>query len=331
MIGGMGRMGNLGQMGVVQSPRRRPIDKNSLYYKQVRLLMSILPLVAEEKMFALKGGTAINLFIRNMPRLSVDIDLTYLPQDDREIVLANIRAAFERLKNGIERTRSDLKVQDQVKGKEYRLIVLSKDAQIKIELSPVLRGCVFPPENRAVVEPVEQEFGYAEIQVVSFEDLYAGKICAALDRQHPRDLFDIKLLFENEGLSRNLIKAFLVYLISSNRPISEILDPAFLDISELYENSFKGMTSIMVRKAELENTRTKLVKSIHESLTEEDRDFLVSFKSGVPDWGHLGLDGIENLPAVKWKLQNLSQMEPKRHKNALEKLKRLLGSVLKFV
>ncbi len=47
-----------------------------IYRKQVELLVRTIPNVAEEKCFALKGGTAINLFIRNMPRLSVDIDLT---------------------------------------------------------------------------------------------------------------------------------------------------------------------------------------------------------------------------------------------------------------
>lgn len=58
-----------------------PVDES--YRKQVSLLIKIVPLVAKEAVFALKGGTAINLFLRNMPRLSVDIDLTYLPVKDR--------------------------------------------------------------------------------------------------------------------------------------------------------------------------------------------------------------------------------------------------------
>jgi predicted nucleotidyltransferase component of viral defense system len=52
--------------------------KDSPYYKQVELMLKIIPLVAAERCFALKGGTAINLFVRDMPRFSVDIDLTYL-------------------------------------------------------------------------------------------------------------------------------------------------------------------------------------------------------------------------------------------------------------
>ena len=66
------------------------MDKNSQYYKQVSLLISVLPYVAKEKCFALKGGTAINLFIRDFPRLSVDIDLTYLPLELRPDALKNI-------------------------------------------------------------------------------------------------------------------------------------------------------------------------------------------------------------------------------------------------
>jgi len=54
-----------------------------IYRSQVELLLRVLPYVAKEKVFALKGGTAINLFVRDLPRLSVDIDLTYLPFEDR--------------------------------------------------------------------------------------------------------------------------------------------------------------------------------------------------------------------------------------------------------
>lgn len=73
------------------------------YRSQVALLIRILPFVAEEPDFALKGGTAINLFVRDMPRLSVDIDLTYLPVQDRKASLAAIDAAMKRIAALIER------------------------------------------------------------------------------------------------------------------------------------------------------------------------------------------------------------------------------------
>ena len=103
-------------------------------------------------------------------------------------------------------------------------------AKIKIEVTPVLRGCVYEPAVRSVSARVEEEFGFAEIQVVSFADLYAGKIVAALDRQHPRDLFDVRDLLANEGIDDDLRKAFIVYILSHNRPMAEVLAPARLDI-----------------------------------------------------------------------------------------------------
>lgn len=68
------------------------------YRQQVALLLRVLPFVEEERAFALKGGTAINLFVRDMPRLSVDIDLTWLPVEDRATSLAAINAAMLRIK-----------------------------------------------------------------------------------------------------------------------------------------------------------------------------------------------------------------------------------------
>ena len=64
--------------------------KSSPFFKQVELLLRTLPYIAAEKCFALKGGTAINLFVRDMPRLSVDVDLTYLPVEPREESLGKI-------------------------------------------------------------------------------------------------------------------------------------------------------------------------------------------------------------------------------------------------
>lgn len=67
-----------------------------------------------------------------------------------------------------------------------KLLVAADGVQIKIEVTPVLRGTVFVPGLRSVAPAVEDRFGFAEAQMVSLPDLYAGKIAAALDRQHPR-------------------------------------------------------------------------------------------------------------------------------------------------
>src|SRR6202045_4292293 len=80
------------------------------YRKQVALLVRILPLIVEEACFALKGGTPINLFVRDMPRLSVDIDLTYVPVAPRTESLAAIDAAMKRIVARVQKAIPDAKV-----------------------------------------------------------------------------------------------------------------------------------------------------------------------------------------------------------------------------
>lgn len=301
------------------------MDRNSEFYRQVQLLTRILPLVAAEKCFALKGGTAINLFVRDLPRLSVDIDLAYLPSEDRETALKNIRAALSRISAAIQNSFSGSKVLHSPEHSDsQRLIVEHNGVKIKIELSPVLRGTVYPIKVMATTKKTAENFGYAEIQVVSLPDLYAGKFCAALDRQHPRDLFDVKLLLENEGLTEELRKAFLVYLISHNRPIAELLRPNHLDFKDIYESEFKDMAQENATIKELEDAREKLIAGISNGLTQQEKQFLLSFKAKEPKWELLALEGIDQLPAVRWKLHNLGRMATAKHKAALKNLEDVL-------
>ncbi len=203
------------------------MDRNSPYYQQVQLLIRVLPFVFEEKCFALKGGTAINLFVRDFPRLSVDIDLVYLGDEERQLALELIQQALNRVANAVELALSEVSIVRSYEHKPdaLRLVITHEGASIKIELSPVLRRVLYAPQVRTVVRQVERQFGFAEAPVVALEDLYAGKICAALDRQHPRDLFDLLLLLEHEGIGDSLRKAFLVYLVSHARPMEELLHP----------------------------------------------------------------------------------------------------------
>ena len=253
------------------------MDRQSHYYRQVQLLLQLIPFVARHDCFALKGGTAINLFVRDFPRLSVDIDLVFLPMMERNEALKTIKdnlgALASTIMVSLENTRVIRSFQD--KADALRLLVERDAVQIKIELSPVLRGTVYEPLVMPVSEAVEEEFGFAEMAVVSFADLYAGKICAALDRQHPRDLFDIKQLLDSEGLTDDLRKALLVYIISHPRPIAELLRPHFKDISAVYEGEFRNMADQDIPQAELEAAREQLVRLIHTSLTPQERAFLL--------------------------------------------------------
>lgn len=303
------------------------MDRNSIYYKQVQLLMQVLPFVAKQECFALKGGTAINLFVREFPRLSIDIDLVYLPMKGRNEALQEICDALDTISADLKTTFKDVELTEAYKSKRdaLRLIVGRNGVQIKVELSPVLRGTVYEPQIMEVCAAVEDDFGYAEVPVVALADLYAGKICAALDRQHPRDLFDVKWLLENEGLTDEIRKALIIYLSSHNRPMAELLRPQFKDISAVYAGEFANMAETDVPLEELVAVRERLVELIHQALTNNEKGFLLSFKNLEPDWALLELDAVSELPAIKWKQINLAKMPDEKHKLALEKLKKVLN------
>ncbi|MBK8631731.1 MAG: nucleotidyl transferase AbiEii/AbiGii toxin family protein [Sphingomonadales bacterium] len=297
------------------------------YRRQVALLIRTIPFVANEKTFALKGGTAINLFVRNMPRLSVDIDLTYLPVEDRTTSLAAINAAMLRIAERIEAGIPSAKVNPSRSADENvvtKLIVRAGDVQIKIEITPVLRGTVYDPVLTPVVPNVENQFGFAEMQVVSFADLYAGKIVAALDRQHPRDLFDVRDLLAHEGISDELRRAFLVYLISHNRPMAEVLAPTRKALAEEFARGFVGMTQEPVALAELEAAREAIITAMITDMPDEHRRFLLGFKRGHPEWELLGIPEAQRLPAVLWKKRNLDQLTVDKRHELTEALGRVL-------
>lgn len=116
----------------------------------------------------------------------------------------------------------------------------------------------------------------------------------------------------------------LVYLISHNRPISELLAPSELDIGAAYEQELLGMTNIAISLEELKQTRRELVKILNENLSQTEKEFLLSVKDGSPDWDKLGLANIDRLPAVQWKLLNIRKMDPAKRLAAYEKLKTVL-------
>lgn len=298
-----------------------------VYRRQVALLIRVLPFVAAENAFALKGGTAINLFVRELPRLSVDIDLAYLPVEDRTASLTAIDEAMLRIKGRIERSIPGVRVaSSRVQGENIitKLIVRADDTQIKIEVTPVLRGTVYAPQMMSVSPAVEEAYGFAEIQVVSFADLFAGKIVAALDRQHPRDLFDVRDLLAHEGISDELRRAFLVYVISHPRPMAEILAPTRKPLDEEFERGFVGMTATPVTLDELVAAREAIITIMVGDMPDDHRRFLLGFKQGAPDWTLLGINDAQHLPAVRWKQHNLDKLAADRREALAQALERVL-------
>ncbi len=298
--------------------------KDTEYFHQASLVLDILPLVNKDTRFALKGGTAINFFIRPLPRLSVDIDLTYLPIENRDITLKNIDNALHDLAGQRENYIPEVKVVPKsLKGFNLwsAMQVDTKKTRIKIEPNLIARGSVFPIEEHILVKEAEELFERSiKVQTLSVADLYGGKICAALDRQHPRDLFDVKLLLDNQGITDKIRTAFIVYLISHNRPMNELLNPTFQDISHQFKVEFESMMFNRITLDELNHARKELVTRLMSDLTEREKQFLVSVKSKKPRWDLIEVEHIKDLPAVKWKLLNLEKMDKESHEEALTKL-----------
>lgn len=299
---------------------------NKTYRTQVDLLLEVLPFIAQEKVFALKGGTAINLFIRDMPRLSVDIDLTYLLFDSRKKALENISKTLNRIKSAVELNIPHIKIHSvKVGGSVLKLNCQRQNAQIKIEVNSVTRGHIYPPKLRQIADSVQDEFGkFVAINVVSFAELYGGKICAALDRQHPRDLFDVKLLMENEGFNDAVWNGVKLGLISHYKPIGELLFPIFKNQKSAFVNQFKGMSKIEFNYSDYIKTRQKLIETIGKRLTKNDKEFFISFEEGNPNWDLLSINRADKLPAVEWKLLNIRKLRndnEKKHRQSIEKLR----------
>ena len=308
----------------------RVLNPESSYFHTVKLLVQVIPIVAKETVFALKGGTAINLFVRKFPRLSVDIDLAYLPLEPRQKAFVNAKAALNRIARDIQtRLKFKTTLQDN-KVDELRIMVSSPTANIKIEVSPVARGTLHQPIVLPIQEIVENTFGYAEIAVVSLPDLYGGKLCATLDRQHPRDLFDTAQLLNTDSITRKIFVGFFTYVLSHSRPIHEVLSPHWQPLDKKFDQEFSGMTFDPVSLEELLAVQESVLPALKQHFTTQDRDFLLSFKRGKPNWDLFDQPQAAELPAIRWKLQNLSTLAQNKEKHAeqLSKLEEVLDDWL---
>ena len=305
-----------------------------MYTRQARLLLHILNCLeyetsAGEPLFALKGGTALNFFVQPFPRLSVDIDLTYCPLDERDAAFAAMRESLLRLTETLQASLPDVQCAHTRPAGGDKLLVRYDGASVKVEPNGVIRGTVFPTEMRPLCPEARSVFD-AEVKArcLGAADLYGGKICAALDRQHPRDLFDILPLMQADSLEETTRKAFLVYALSHPRPLSELLEPRPQPLEQIFQTEFSGMTREPIALKTLEEARAWLIQAVRSGLTPNERHFLLSCKAGEPNWSLAGLpDHVPRLPAVRWKLHNIEQLrqQPKKYKTALVKLKKCLG------
>lgn len=303
---------------------------NQTYLDSARLLTRVAPLVLVDDTFALKGGTAINLFIRDMPRLSVDLDLVFpdytLP---REKALKRINEAIRQSVARLRKQGFQTHAPASADAGETKLLVRRGAIEVKVEVNFVMRGTVHPARRASMTQKARDTLqADLEIPVVSIEDMYGGKLVAAMDRQHPRDLFDIMQLFAHEGITAGIRRAFVVYLASHNRPVHEVLFPSLRDIRHEFEHSFAGMTAEPVKLGALLAARERMARELQQGLAADERRFLLSLVAAEPAWDLLGVPHLEQLPGLRWKLQNLERLrkaDAKKFGEQTDALARLLG------
>jgi predicted nucleotidyltransferase component of viral defense system len=283
---------------------------NPTYVATARLLTEIAPIVFASGLFALKGGTAINLFLRDMPRLSVDLDLVVTDHRlHRAQALAAINEALRTVRERLAKRGFRIRTVSASDMGETKLLVQREDLIVKIEVNTVIRGAVHPTQTRALTAAASDALmADLELPLLSSEDIYGGKLVAAMDRQHPRDLFDIKELFAHSGITPAIRRAFVVYLASHNRTLHEVLFPPLKDLQLAYEGSFAGMTTEPVSLKALIEVRERLFRELPAALDASEREFLRTLVRAQPDWSLLGIPHLEELPAIRWRLQNLEQL-----------------------
>lgn len=303
---------------------------NPTYLATAKALVAAAPHVFFDDTFALKGGTAINLFFRDMPRLSVDLDLV-LP--DHTLPWA---AARKRIDSSLAESRKRLQAAGfQVAtaagsdGQETRLQIKRGNVLVKVEVNFVMRGTVNPVVTLPLTQTASDVL-LAEVDIpdASREDVYGGKLVAALDRQHPRDLFDVMVLFAHEGITPGIRRAFVVYLAGHNRPIHEVLFPTMHDIQYEYNNNFDGMTAQKVSINALLAARERLVAELQGGLDGDEKAFLISLTAAQPEWAKLGIAHLDQLPAIRWKLGNLQKLkdaDPGKFQAQSQELQRRMG------
>lgn len=285
------------------------MDKS--YVDIVRLMLEIAPDVFTSGSFAMKGGTALNFFVQDLPRLSVDIDVVFvahqIARDDALIAIAaELTAIQSRLKNrGIGAETASSKA-----GDETKILTRRGRVEVKVEINTVFRGTLLPVEHRPLVKTASDLFTTSlSVPTLAVAELYGSKLVAAMDRQHPRDLFDVHGMFRRFGLTPEIVECFVGYLAGHNRPVHEVLFSRDIDLVRPFENEFAGMEREPVTIKELEATRQRMRRELLASITAEHKRFLLGLVAGAPPWEAMSCRHLAELPAVQWKLQNLARLK----------------------
>lgn len=304
---------------------------NTAYIEVVRLLLEASPVVFQQPQFAMKGGTALNLFVQDLPRLSVDIDVVYVDHTtSRTEALRQIGAALEEIRKELNRRGLQAESSVGALGDESKLFLRRGSHSVKVEVNHVFRGTMLPVQARGLTPESRRLFTTeVHVPVLATAELYGSKLVAALHRQHPRDLFDVHCLFGTGGITDEMVECFVGYLAGHHRPLHEVLASRDHDLTSTYENEFKGMARMPISLEALVASRDRLRQELDARLTANHRAFLLGLVAGEPDWNLMRCGHLRELPAIRWKLQNLAKLRrtsPQKYALQSAELRALFGA-----
>jgi hypothetical protein len=278
----------------------------------------------------MKGGTALNIFLHDMPRLSGDIDVVFVDhRTSRDAALSLIQEELRSLAEQLEPLGYKSSLLNTNDEDEVKIVVSRDNVSVKIEVNYNFRGTLLPPRTMRMTESARRTFATDfSIPALAREELYGGKIVAALDRQHPRDFFDVREMFVEGHFDAGVVDCFVCYLAGHNRTIHDVLFSTDKNFSAIYEEQFLGMTARPGSVAELEQARADLRAALSTHLQTRHKQFLLGFVRLEPEWNLMPFPHLRELPALKWKLLNLEKLKrtnPKRFELQSTELARRFG------
>ncbi len=271
--------------------------------------------------FALKGGTALNLYGLNMPRLSLDVDLVFLPEVKAEEASWLQGEALFQFQKLIEQRLPDAEVMSRLDSAQNinALVVRLRRIETAVELVPTTRGHLYPLEKKNLCALGRIYWHHPlPAQLVSWAEVCAGKFMARLERQKARDLMDCDNILKLGPIDDQIRLAFLVEILGRGMPTVRMnsqnlvetiwfpLSPADLWTGEprpVDRVDWSSLTRLVAKpmlRSELDSVQDVLRQELLVKMPAYHKDFLLMWVRGTPHWSLLDYPRLEDRPILQY-------------------------------
>lgn len=233
--------------------------------------------------------------------------------------------ALKNILKNVKRNFPDIKAHDKID--KLKLFFQREQSSniVKIEVNFVMRQSLGTPSLRILCQKARDMFQKScEMMVLPVDQMYGSKMVATLDRQHPRDLFDIQFILRCP-ITEGIKKGFMFQLLNSKRGFHELICPSYKSksmIKDIMLTKFNGMANSPFTYQDYMDTRDMLVRTVHENLNEQDKIFLIEFMKGNPRWDIYDFRGHPSTERRLMRLENLRK-NPVKFKVQLEKIEKV--------